>query len=145
MLIYFDYRYAQMKISILYGLLIFIIRLYLWLMLLNVYAKSNVFSFLYFLAVVFFWFKSVEFDLIRNINKAAIVILCLQYLVLLLDLNSVVSPLPLPYGDNTISLLEHFISDTNLVNFIAVSSQEGGSNSSFIVSFIVNAIIIFFT
>ena len=94
-----------MKISMMYGLLIFMIRLYLWLMLLNIYAKSSIFSFIYFIAVVIFWFKSVEFDLIRNINKAAILILCLQYLVLLLDLNTAVSPLPLPYNDNTLSLL----------------------------------------
>lgn len=134
-----------MKITLMYGLLTFMIRLYLWLMLINVYAKSNVFSFFYFIAVVYFWFKPVEFDLIRNINKAAIVIICLQYAVLLMDLNTIVSPLPLPYNDNTLSLLEYLIEDPSLVNFIAVSSQSKGSNSGFVVSFIVNSIIIFLT
>lgn len=87
-----------------FGLLSFIIRFYLWLMLLNVYAKTDAFSFAYLISVLYFWFKPLEFDLIRNINKAAILLLCLQYIVLLLDLNSVVSPLPLPYGNN-LSLL----------------------------------------
>lgn len=87
-----------------FGFLSSIIRFYLWLMLLNVYAKTDIFSFAYLISVLYFWFKPLEFDLIRNINKAAIIILCLQYIVLILDINTVVSPLPLPYGKN-LSLL----------------------------------------
>lgn len=97
MLIYFSYKHAQMKISSMYGLLNLIIRVYLWLMLINVYEKSNIFAFFYLIAVLYFWFKPLNFDLIRNINKAAIIILSLQYLVLLLDINSKISYLPIPY------------------------------------------------
>ena len=104
LLIYFSYKQTQIKLSSLYGILNFIIRFYLWLMLINVYAKSNIFAFFYLIAVLIFWFKRLDFDLIRNINKAAIILLCLQYLVLLLDINSAVSYLPLPYGKN-LSLL----------------------------------------
>ena len=104
------------------GLLTFIIRFYLWLMLINVYAKSNVFAFGYLAAVVYFWFQSVSFDLIRTVNKAAIALLTLQYVMLLLDINSVISPLPLPYNLN-LSLLELLIKNNpSLVNFLAVSS-----------------------
>lgn len=104
MLIYFKYRYASFRMEWMLGLLTFIIRFYIWLMLLNVYAKSNVFAFGYLIAVVYFWFQPVSFDLIRTINKAAIILLTLQYVMLLLDLNSVISPLPLPYNRN-LSLL----------------------------------------
>jgi len=104
LLIYFSYKQTQIKISTMYGLLNFIIRIYLWLMLINVYAKTNVFAFFYLFAVLIFWFKKLDFDLIRNINKAAIIILLLQYVVLLLDINSAISYLPIPYNKN-ISLL----------------------------------------
>lgn len=57
MLIYFEYKYTEMTINMMYGFVNFIIRFYLWLMLLNVFAKSNVFSFLYFIAVLIFWFQ----------------------------------------------------------------------------------------
>ena len=67
-------------------------------MLINVYEKTNIFAFFYLAAVLIFWFKPLNFDLIRNITKAAIIILCLQYIALLLDINSITSPLPLPYG-----------------------------------------------
>jgi len=104
MLIYFTYKHTQVKISTMYGILNLIIRLYLWLMLINVYEKTNIFAFFYLIAVLIFWFKPLNFDLIRNINKAAIIILILQYLALLLDMNSTISSLPLPYGKN-LSLL----------------------------------------
>ena len=104
MLIYFSYRYTLFKINSLFGLLTFIIRFYLWLMLINVYAKSDIFAFGYLAAVIYFWFQDANFDMIRNINKAAIVLLLLQYVVLLFDINPVTSPLPLPYNKD-LSLL----------------------------------------
>jgi hypothetical protein len=113
-------------------------------MLLNVYAKSNMFAFGYLGAVVYFWFQSISFDLIRTINKAAIVLLLLQYVALLMDINNVTSPLGLPYA-NDLSLLEYLIEDPEWVNFIAVSSAPGESNNAFLVSFIINSIIIFLT
>jgi len=96
MLIYFQFKHVLMQINFAYGCLNFIIRFYLWLMLMNVYAKNNIFSIAYLVAVLVFWFRRLEFNLIRDINKAAIVILLLQYLVLLLDINPITSPLPLP-------------------------------------------------
>jgi hypothetical protein len=144
MLVYFSYRHVQFKLNLMVGLLNFIIRFYLWLMLLNVYAKSNMFAFGYLGAVVYFWFQSISFDLIRTINKAAIVLLLLQYVALLMDINNVTSPLGLPYA-NDLSLLEYLIEDPEWVNFIAVSSAPGESNNAFLVSFIINSIIIFLT
>ena len=144
MLIYFSYRYTLFKINSLFGLLTFIIRFYLWLMLINVYTKSNIFAFGYLAAVVFFWFKEANFDLIRTINKAAIVLLCLQYIMLLLDINPLTSPLPLPYG-RELSLLEWLISDPSVVSFLAVSSKSEVEDDSFLVSFVINSIIIFLT
>jgi hypothetical protein len=135
---------VQFKLNLMVGLLNFIIRFYLWLMLLNVYAKSNMFAFGYLGAVVYFWFQSISFDLIRTINKAAIVLLLLQYVALLMDINNVTSPLGLPYA-NDLSLLEYLIEDPEWVNFIAVSSAPGESNNAFLVSFIINSIIIFLT
>ena len=137
MLIYFSYRYVLFKINSLFGLLTFIIRFYLWLMLLNVYAKSNIFAFGYFIAVVYFWFKTTDFDMIRTINKAAIILLCLQYIMLLLDINPLTSPIPLPYG-RELSLLEWLIDDPSIVSFLAVSSKSEVEDYSFLISFVVN-------
>lgn len=144
LLIYFQYKHTLMKINMMYGFLSFVIRFYLWLMLLNVYAKNDVFSFAYFIAVICFWFQRLEFDMIKNINKAAIILLCLQYVVLLFDLNAFVSPLPLPYGEN-LSFMQNYIDNPALINFLAISSQKQLDNRHFVLSFIVNAIIIFLT
>lgn len=129
--------------SFIYGCLNFIIRFYVWLMLINVYAKNDAFAIAYLIAILVFWFKKLQFNLIKDINKAAIIILCLQYFVLLLDINTVTSPLPLP-TQNDISLLEYFIKDPAWVEFIAVSSQNG-PNSNFLISFLINSVIIFLT
>jgi hypothetical protein len=88
MLIYFEFRFVSITMNLLYGCISFVIRLYLWLMLLNVYAKSNVFGFAYLFAVLFFWFRKLSFSLIKDINKAAIAIVLLQYLVLLFDITN---------------------------------------------------------
>ena len=94
--------------NIIYGLMMALIRFYLLMMLINLYEKSNIFAFAYLIAVFFFWFKKVRFQLIKDINKAAIVILGLQYLVLLLDINNKTSALPLPNSQN-LSLLDNFL------------------------------------
>jgi hypothetical protein len=83
-------------------------------MLINVYEKTNIFAFAYLIAVLYFWFKKLEFNLVKDINKAAIVILCAQYFMLLLDLNANTSPLP-PPSDINISVLQIFISDPNWI------------------------------
>lgn len=92
------------KLNVLYGCIHFMIRFYLWLMLINLYSKGNIFAFAYFIAVLCFWFRDVDFGLVRSINKAAIIILLLQYFILLLDVNSTTSPILVPTNDN-ISLL----------------------------------------
>lgn len=63
------------------------LRLYLLMMLINLYLKSNVFAMFYFFSVIFFWFQKLSFKMIQHINKIAIVILLFQYLVLLCDIN----------------------------------------------------------
>lgn len=65
-------------------------------MVINIYEESNIFSFAYLIAILYFWFQSISFQLVNNINKAAIVILLLQYFTLLLDICPETSPLPLP-------------------------------------------------
>lgn len=90
--------------NMIYGFMMALIRFYLLMMLINLYEKSNIFAFAYLFAVLFFWFKKVRFQLIKNINKAAIIILCMQYLVLLLDINNKTSAIPLP-NNQDLSLL----------------------------------------
>jgi hypothetical protein len=109
------------RLNMLYGCIHFMIRFYLWLMLINLYSKGNIFAFAYLIAVLWFWFRDVNFGLIRNINKAAIIILLLQYFGLLLDVNTTTSPISLP-TDQNLSLLEFLIDDPAWVNFLAVSS-----------------------
>ncbi len=104
-LIYFDYKMNQLKIYVLYGTMTFLIRLYLWLMLLNLYEKTNVFSFAYLITIFFFWFRTIRFNLVKDINKAAIIILLAQYFFLLLDISENTSPLPAPSSTN-LSLLQ---------------------------------------
>jgi hypothetical protein len=104
-LIYFGYKKTNTQINLLYGLLTAMVRTYLWLMLINVYEKSNIFAFAYMAAVFYFWFKKIEFSIVKDINKAAIVILLLQYFMLLLDIDPNSSPLPLPVGTSSLSLL----------------------------------------
>jgi hypothetical protein len=81
-----------------YGTLNFVIRSYLWLMFINVYIKNNIFALAYLIAILCFWFRSLTFNLIRDINKAAIIILLLQYIALLLDINLNTSPISIPNG-----------------------------------------------
>lgn len=131
------------RLNMLYGCIHFMIRFYLWLMLINLYSKGNIFAFAYFIAVLWFWFRDVNFGLVRSINKAAIVILLLQYFVLLLDVNPTTSPISLPTEDN-LSLLEYLIDDPDWVDFLAVSSSES-NNDSYLASFLINSIIIFLT
>jgi hypothetical protein len=80
-----------------YGALMFLLRLYLLMMLINLYKKSNIFSFVYLISVLYFWFQKLHFRMVRHINKIAIIILLLQYLLLLLDITPDTSSLPLPY------------------------------------------------
>lgn len=110
------------RLNMLYGCIHFMIRFYLWLMLINLYSKGNIFAFAYFIAVLWFWFREVNLGLVRSINKAAIFILLLQYFVLLLDVNTTTSPLPLPNNEK-LSLLEHFIDNPDWVDFLAVNSS----------------------
>jgi hypothetical protein len=133
----------MIRLNFLYGCIHFMIRFYLWLMLINLYSKGNVFAFAYFIAVLCFWFKDVNLGLIRDINKAAIIILLLQYFFLLLDINSTTSPIILPTSDN-LSLLEYLIDNPAWVDFLAVSSQAD-NNDSYLTSFLINSIIIFLT
>lgn len=120
------------------------LRSYLWLMLLNVYAKSNIFAFAYLATIFRFWFFTPNFTFVKDINKAAILILCLQYLTLLFDINSTTSPLPLPNNSTSLSLLDLLIADPKWVQFIAANSQYT-DNRSFLLSFLTNSIIVFLT
>jgi hypothetical protein len=131
------------RMNVLYGCIHFMIRFYLWLMLINLYSKNNVFGFAYLIAVVYFWFRNANFALIKDINKAAIIILLLQYIFLLLDLNTTTSPIAMP-TDQNLSLLEHFIKNEAWVDFLAVSNAAA-NNNSYLASFLINSIIIFFT
>lgn len=112
-------------------------------MLINIYSKTNMFGFAYFIAVIVFWFRDINFSLIRNINKAAIIIVLLQYLFLLLDINTITSPIAIPTTKN-LSLLEALIENPAWVEFLAVSS-DASNNNSYLASFLINSIIIFFT
>ena len=125
-----------------YGFMMALIRLYLLMMLINLYEKSNIFSFAYLFAVLFFWFKDVKFQLIKDINKAAIIILILQYFVLLLDITSSTSPLPLPNSQN-LSLLNRFLSD-EWIDYVLLGFN-GNNRGDFITSFLISSIIIFLT
>ena len=133
----------MIRMNVRFGFIHFIIRFYLWLMLINIYSKSNMFGFAYFIAVICFWFRDVNFSLIRNINKAAIIIVLLQYLFLLLDINTITSPIAIPTTKN-LSLLESVIQNPDWVDFLAVSSNES-NNNSYLASFLINSVIIFFT
>lgn len=66
------------------------------MMLINLYEKSNIFAFAYLFSVLYFWFQPLKFKMVRNINKIAIVILLMQYVILLMDINPNTSSLPLP-------------------------------------------------
>jgi hypothetical protein len=112
-------------------------------MLINLYSKNNVFGLAYLIAVLCFWFKDVHFSLIKDINKAAIIILLLQYFFLILDINPTTSPISLPTKEN-LSILEYLINDPYWVDFLAVSSSAG-NNDSYLTSFLINSIIIFLT
>ena len=111
-------------------------------MLINLYEKSNVFSFAYLFAVLYFWFKEVRFQLIKDINKAAIIILVLQYFFVLLDVNQQTSPLPLPNNQN-LSLFDRFLPE-EWINYLLIGFT-GGFSGDFITSFLVSSIIIFLT
>lgn len=120
-LIYFSYKETYTQINILYGLLSALIRVYLWLMLINVYEKSNIFAFAYMAAVFYFWFRNVQFSFVKDINKAAIIILLFQYFMLLLDIDLTTSPLPLPVGTSSLSLLKEYIQNPQLIDFLVIN------------------------
>lgn len=86
-----------------------LLRLYLLMMLINLYEKSNIFAFAYLISVLFFWFQPLHFRMVRHINKIAITILLLQYLMLLLDISTETTPLSKPNSQN-LSILGMFIS-----------------------------------
>ena len=119
-----------------------LIRLYLLMMLINLYEKSNIFAFAYLIAVLIFWFQNVRFQLIKDINKAAIIILILQYVMLLLDINNTTSPLPKPNSQD-LSLLNNFLSQ-KWIDYLLIDFDSSGINS-FVVSFLISSIIIFLT
>lgn len=74
----------------------FLLRFYLLMMLINLYEKSNIFAIAYLFSVLYFWFQRLHFKMVRNINKIAIIILLLQYVMLLFDITPYTSSLPLP-------------------------------------------------
>ena len=88
MLIYFQYKETLIKINLITGTMMMLLRFYLLMMLINLYEKSNVFAFAYLISILFFWFSPLHFTMVKNINKIAIGILLAQYLMLLLDINS---------------------------------------------------------
>jgi len=81
--------------------------------------------------------------MVRHINKIAIVILLLQYVVLLLDINNNSSPLVLPVLDN-LSVLDKYIKNVEWRNYI-VNDFGDTKNGSFVVSFLISSIIVFLT
>lgn len=74
------------------GILSATLRLYILLLLLNSYAKSNIFSWVYLVVALIYWNISLNFSMVQNINKVAIIILLLQYMLLLFNLNSFDAP-----------------------------------------------------
>jgi hypothetical protein len=63
------------------------VRIYLWLMFINIYVKNNnISTFLYMFSIFYFWFRKLKFHVVKNINKASIIIMIFQYIILLLDI-----------------------------------------------------------
>jgi hypothetical protein len=90
--------YLQMKLY--FSLLLFTQRLYVVLMLVNSNVKPNVFAWLYLLlAMYFFWWSrssNTNSTQLNKFNWASVVIIISEYLLLLLNLNSVTSLVDLP-------------------------------------------------
>lgn len=76
----------------LFGVLSAMLRLYILMLLLNSYAKSNIFSWVYLIVALIYWNLRIKFQLVENINKIAIVILLIQYTLLLFNINPFDSP-----------------------------------------------------
>lgn len=58
---FFHINEANIKIKMLFGLLSAMLRLYILLLLLNSYAKSNIFSWIYLLIALVYWNISARF------------------------------------------------------------------------------------
>jgi len=67
----------------------------------------------------YFWFRKIEFTVVKDINKAAIIIFLIQYLILLLDIEQNTSPLPLP-NDRNLSLLQKYVTDPEWLKFLVI-------------------------
>lgn len=81
-------------------------------MFINIYVKNNnISTILYIISIYYFWFKQLSFEVVKNINKAAIFIMLIQYVILLMDIERNTSPLPLPDGVESLSLLGYLIKD----------------------------------
>ena len=76
-----------MKIKMLFGILSATLSLYILLLLLNSYAKSNIFSWVYLIVALVYWNIRIHFEMVQNINKIAITILVIQYILLLFNIN----------------------------------------------------------
>jgi len=105
-----------------YALLASMVRIYLWLMLINVYERSSFSAFLYLFTLFYFWFRKIEFTVVKDINKAAIIIFLIQYLMLLLDVEQNTTPLPLP-NDRNLSFLQKYITDPDWLKFLVVGQN----------------------
>lgn len=139
---YFQYKGTLININLINGIMMALIRFYLLMMLINLYEKSNIFAFAYLFIVLFFWFRTIRFHMIKDINKAAIAILILQYLVLLLDINGKTSSLP-PPNDQNLSILNRLLSQ-EWIDYLIVDFSNS-TLGSFMVSFLISSIIIFMT
>ena len=136
----------MLKINYLYGLLIGLLRTYLLMILVNLYEKSNIFAFFYLFSILFFWFRKLDFNLVTGINKIAILILLLQYIMLLLDINSQTSPLPLPEHPDyqTLSFLQTYLKSSKWIAYLVLDYNREDGNS-YLVSFFISAVIVFLT
>lgn len=81
--------------------------------------------------------------MVKGINNAATVILVIQYLLLILDINSSTSPLPLP-SNNNLSLLSLIITNPKWRDYLTMN-EDDGTKSSALIEFIINALVIFLT
>lgn len=95
-------------------------------------------------SVLYFWFQKLHFKMVKNINKIAIVILLLQYVILLFDINPNTSSLPLPNAGTNLSILSMFITNKEWVDYLVVDFNKS-SIGSYLLSFLTSAILIFLT
>ena len=145
MLIYFEYKQTLILMHCLTGVLMALLRVYLLVMFINFYSKANVFAFAYLISILVFWFSPLHFYQIRNINKIAIIILVLQYLVLLLAIDEHTSSLPLP-NNTSLSILSYFISSEEWIQYLLVGDVPLSQTiNAFFDSFVVSSILILMT